>query len=125
MGPTHPDGVCFPNTGPMREASWIPAAAAFVVLAACGGGGSEVLVKGFRFQPTQLAVGVGDTVTWQQQDNTTHTITAGRPGSPSGEFDHRGFDQGDEFAFTFEQPGEFRYFCAIHPEGMRGTVTVE
>jgi plastocyanin len=30
---------------------------------------------------------------------------------------------GNEFTETFETPGSFDYFCAIHPE-MRGTVTV-
>ncbi len=84
-----------------------------------------MVVKGFRFQPAQLTVDVGDTVTWQQQDNTTHTLTAGNPSSPSGQFDHQEFGRGEEFAFTFERSGEFPYFCSIHPEGMRGTVKVQ
>jgi plastocyanin len=107
----------------MKRVVWTSATAA-LVLASCGGGGGEVLVKGFRFQPAELAVDVGDTVTWQQQDNTTHTVTAGTPGSESGLFDHRGFGRGDDFSFTFDRVGEFPYFCAIHPEGMRGTVEV-
>lgn len=99
-------------------------AAALVALAACGGGGPEVLVKGFRFQPRDIAVAVAGTVTWSQEDNTLHTITSGTPGDPTGLFDHRDFGQGDAFSFEFDEAGTFRYFCANHPEGMRGTVRV-
>jgi plastocyanin len=108
----------------MRRVVWVSAACAFVVLAGCGGGASEVLVRGFRFQPARLAVDVDSTVTWQQQDDTTHTVTAGTPASESGLFDHRGFGQGDTFSFTFDRTGAFSYFCSIHPEAMRGTVEV-
>ncbi len=90
----------------------------------CGGGGADVLVKGFRFQPKEITVAVGSSVTWKQQDNTLHTLTAGTPGKESGVFDHRDFGQGNEFSFTFEESGTFPYFCANHPEGMRGTVRV-
>lgn len=95
-----------------------------LAIAACGGGGTPVLVKGFRFQPRSASVAVGETITWTQTDNTIHTITAGTPGRPSGAFDHQDFGQGESFSFTFERAGDFPYFCSIHPEGMRGEVKV-
>jgi plastocyanin len=102
---------------------WI--AATLTALAACGDGGAEVRVSGFRFQPKQVTVAAGEPVTWKQQDDTTHTITTGTPNDPTGQFDHRDFGRGETFAFTFEQAGTVPYFCAIHPEGMRGTVEIE
>jgi plastocyanin len=93
---------------------------------ACGGSsGAEVLVKGFRFQPKQITVSVGGTVTWVQEDNTVHTITSGTPNDQTGLFDNKEFAQGEEFSFSFERAGTYPYFCRNHPEGMRGTVTVE
>jgi plastocyanin len=90
---------------------------------ACRGSGERVLVKGFRFQPRAINVSPGTRVVWQQEDNTIHTITSGAPGRRSGLFDHRRFEQGDEFSFTFSSKGTFRYFCDIH-KSMRGVVTV-
>ncbi|HYZ93154.1 MAG TPA: cupredoxin domain-containing protein [Actinomycetota bacterium] len=88
-------------------------------LTACGGpGDTEVLVKGFRFQPREVTVGIGETVTWSQQDDTLHTVTS------EGLFDSKDLAQGETFSFTFERAGSYRYLCEKHPEGMRGTVTV-
>jgi plastocyanin len=93
---------------------------------ACGSNaGAEVLVKGFRFQPKRLTVPVGGTATWSQEDNTLHTITSGTPNDETGLFDHEDFGQGERFSFTFESAGTYAYFCMNHPEGMRGSVTVE
>jgi plastocyanin len=91
--------------------------------AACRGSDARVLVKGFRFQPKTMTVAAGTEVTWRQEDNTIHTLTSGVPGNKTGTFDRRSFGQGDEFSFTFSEPGTFRYFCDIH-ESMRGLVTV-
>ncbi len=107
----------------MGTSKVLVAAALLSVITACGGGGAEVLVKGFRFQPDQIEVATGDAVIWRQQDNTTHTITAGKPSEQSGLFDHE-VGKGEEFSFTFDEAGSFSYFCRIHPEGMRGTVEV-
>jgi plastocyanin len=99
--------------------------ASLATAAACGGSGADVLVKGFRFQPKEISVPVGGTVTWSQEDNTVHTVTSGTPNDETGLFDHEDFGQGETFSFTFERAGTFPYFCMNHPEGMRGTVTVE
>lgn len=123
---SNPDPLGRPNTAVMKRlVALLVAGGGLLSYAACGGGGAEVLVKGFRFQPARATVAAGGTVTWKQQDNTTHTITAGVPGRPLGTFDRRDFGRGDEFSFTFEKTGRFSYFCRRHPEGMRGSVDVE
>lgn len=71
-----------------------------------------------------LTVKAGTTVVWANLDKAPHTVTA-----DNGEFDSGVMNQGDTFSFTFNQPGDFPYFCELHGNrggvGMAGTVTVE
>jgi plastocyanin len=39
-------------------------------------------------------------------------------------FDSGTLAQGETFEFTFEEAGEFDFFCSVHPD-MTGTITVE
>jgi plastocyanin len=85
-----------------------------------GGGGAEVSEEGIAFNPAEVTVGVGDTVTWTNDDSVPHDVTAdsfssGEPG---------GMSPGDTFEHTFEEAGTFDYVCTVHP-GMEGTVVVE
>lgn len=71
------------------------------------------------FQPPGIEVAVGGTVTWENIDgDDDHTVT-----STDGAFDSGVLPVGSAFEHTFDGPGSFAYFCAIHPE-MQGTVTV-
>lgn len=79
----------------------------------------KVAIKGFKFVPADLTVKVGDTVEWTNEDSAPHTATA-----DLGEFDSDRLVQGDSFSFTFQNKGDFSYFCAIHPS-MKGSVIVE
>ena len=47
-----------------------------------------------------------------------HTVT-----SADGIFDSGFLNEGDTWSHTFDEPGEFEYFCAPHP-WMRATVIV-
>ena len=60
---------------------------------------------------------------YAKNNQAFHTVVAGEPGNPSGLFDSDVFDQDEEFIFTFTQPGEFRYFCKLHP-WTTGTIVV-
>jgi plastocyanin len=85
-----------------------------------GGGATEVSEEGIAFNPAEVTVGVGDTVTWTNNDSVAHDVTAdsfssGEPG---------GMDPGATFEHTFEEAGTFDYVCTVHP-GMEGTVVVE
>jgi plastocyanin len=70
------------------------------------------------FNPAQLDVAAGTTVTWMNTDSTAHTTTSDGPGWNSGTLQPRA-----QFSTTFSDAGTFRYHCAIHP-GMVGTVVV-
>jgi plastocyanin len=70
------------------------------------------------FNPDQLDVAAGTTVTWTNTDSITHTSTSDGSGWNSGNI-----APGGQFSMTFPNAGTFPYHCAIHP-GMVGTVTV-
>ena len=44
-------------------------------------------IRVFQFQPGALEVRPGTRVMWTNQDDITHTVTSGVPGSPDGRFD--------------------------------------
>jgi len=75
------------------------------------------------FIPSTIEVGPGTTVTWENNDIVPHTVTSGAAGSPTGEFDSGLTDGGTTFEHTFEEVGEYPYFCLVHP-WMAGTVFV-
>lgn len=80
---------------------------------------TDVLIEGFAFDPPHIQVTAGDTVTWTGgTDEEAHTATA-----DDGSFDTGTMNEGDTAEITFDEPGEYSYFCEIHPE-MLGLVTV-
>jgi plastocyanin len=72
------------------------------------------------FNPNPLTISKGTTVTWMNNDSTTHTSTSNN----SGPWSSGSIDPGGTFSFTFQSSGSFAYHCAIHP-GMVGTITVQ
>ena len=77
------------------------------------------------FVPSLVAISPGDTVTWTNTDNAAHTITSGNVNNGhDGLFDSGLFNPGTTFSHTFEHPGEYPYFCHVHP-WMSGHVTVD
>jgi nitrite reductase (NO-forming) len=83
----------------------------------------EVDIRMFAFEDEVVEISVGDTVTWANHDATRHTVTSGVDGEPDGAFELSFDQQGDAASLTFDEPGEYRYFCAPHPF-MTGTVVV-
>jgi len=107
---------------------FLPAAAvlvATVVAAGCGGTGSSepvattkvTMAKSYRFDPGTIEVKAGDTVTWTNKDNFTHTVKV------DGQEDHK-VGRGDSVSITFDKPGRYDYVCTLHSKDMSGTVIV-
>jgi plastocyanin len=70
------------------------------------------------YAPSTVEVSAGTTVHWRNDDAVVHTVTA-RDGS----FNSGVMKTGVEFSQSFDEPGTYDYFCAIHPlQG--GTVIV-
>ena len=95
---------------------------------AYGGGGddsggaegtaTEPVIADFAFSPDPIEISAGDTVTWTNEDDFAHTVTA-----DDDSFDSDNIDGGGTFEQTFDEAGEFTYHCDIHNQ-MTGTVTV-
>jgi len=77
------------------------------------------------YDPEVVDVAVGDTVSWDNADNTVHTATSGQPPADAdGVFDSEMMSAGDVFEYTFTEAGSYDYYCTFHP-WMVGTVNVE
>ena len=85
--------------------------------------GSDVTIKLFQYQPGRIQVKAGTTVTWMNEDEIFHTVTAVAPEKQGGGFDASLDGKGKSFSFTFSQPGIYTYYCDRH-EHMRGEIEV-
>jgi plastocyanin len=83
-----------------------------------------------RFQPPEVHIGVGGKVTWSNNDNMAHDVTADDGSfrsSPTCEAATGTgcLGPGATWAHTFRQAGRFPYHCQLHGSpGMTGVVTV-
>jgi plastocyanin len=80
----------------------------------------KVTIANFAFAPADITIKKGTTMTWTNQDSTSHTVTEndGKNGPNASPM-----NQDQTYSFTFNETGTFHYHCIIHPE-MTGTVTV-
>lgn len=95
-----------------------------------GNGEEHVVMAGtddepFAFDPDELEIAPGDTVTWRWGTDT-HNVT---PTSQPEEADwpgHPGIENaGYEYSYTFEVEGTYEYECIPHADlGMTGTIIV-
>jgi plastocyanin len=77
-----------------------------------------------RFALPNIDISAGTTITWTNLDGAPHTVTAGDPGAVTGEFDSGVFNLGGTYSLAFDTPGQFAYFCVIHPS-MQAAVFVQ
>ena len=127
------------------HARWVSVALATLIVAACGGsdggdpGGPDpsptpapvqtttirlITSGGNRFEPANVEVPVGATVTFVWESGF-HDVTSA--GSPSFQSSGNPVSPPKTFPVTFTQPGTYTFFCSVHgtaTSGMRGTITV-
>ena len=101
--------------------------AAVLLAAGCGGSGisgpaektTEVtMAKSYRYDPERIEIQAGQTVTWTNEDNFTHTVQV------EGEDDHK-VERGENVSITFDKPGTYPYVCTLHRMDMEGEVIVK
>jgi plastocyanin len=90
----------------------------FLGVASASAEETNVMIDNFTFEPAQLTVKVGTTVTWKNRDDIPHTVVS------AGKFRSKTLDTDDSFSFTFTAAGDYKYFCSLHPH-MIGAIKVE
>jgi plastocyanin len=91
--------------------------------------GAAVTISNQAYSPTSVVVHPGETVTWTNNDQIAHSVTA-----DDGSFDSAGalcspsitlgcLQPGQSYAHTFASSGTFSYHCRVH-SFMHGTVVV-
>ena len=110
------------------EAAAAEAAAAVpqthIVETAMGSGAPGCETSNACYLPQDITISTGDTVLWDNVDTAAHTVTGGSPADgPSGVFDSSLLMAGLDYSFTFNDAGNYDYFCMVHP-WMVGSVTV-
>lgn len=78
-----------------------------------------VTISGFKFQPANLTIAAGDSVTFVNKDGAPHTATHNGGGFDTGRLSKNGKSK-----MRFSAAGTFSYFCAVHPN-MKAQIIVE
>jgi plastocyanin len=96
------------------------ALAAFLVLGS-GVRAEEAVVEiaNFTFNPPEITVKPGATVTWKNADDIPHQVV-----EDNTTFRSQALDTGETFSMTFANAGEIGYFCGLHPH-MKGKIIVK
>ena len=80
---------------------------------------AEVKIDNFAFTPGVITVKAGTQVTWINHDDIPHTVD-----STQGKFKSAAMDTDGTFQFRFTEPGEYPFYCRMHPK-MTGRVIVQ
>ena len=75
------------------------------------------------YLPTIITINQHDTITWINEDRGLHTVTTGYYDTPDGMIESEQIAPAETFSFTFDDTGQFHYYCRLHP-WMEGTVIV-
>ncbi|WP_107670817.1 plastocyanin [Cyanothece sp. BG0011] len=77
-----------------------------------------------KFEPSKVEISPGDTVKWVNNKLAPHNVVV----EGSSKLSHKGlvFSPGETFESTFNEPGEYTYYCEPHRgAGMVGKVIVK
>lgn len=80
---------------------------------------NSVTISNFAYSPAKITVKKGTKVTWTNNDSVEHNVI----GDDLKELNGPLLKKGESYSYTFDQVGEFSYYCGPHPY-MKGTVIV-
>jgi len=78
-----------------------------------------VKIENFTFNPAEITIKPGTTVTWENADDIPHSIVEN-----TAKFRSKPLDTGDKFTMTFNDTGEVGYYCGFHTH-MQGKIIVK
>jgi plastocyanin len=92
-----------------------------MLLMACGARADEAVVRieNFTFNPAEITVKPGTTVTWENADDIPHSIV-----EDTAKFRSAAIDTSEKYSMTFTNVGDVGYFCGLHPH-MKGKIIVK
>jgi len=76
-----------------------------------------VIIEDYKYQPAEITIKSGETITWINKDSVKHTATGDS-------FDSGLFGKDETFQQQFDEAGTYDYICTPHPY-MKGKVIVE
>ena len=84
---------------------------------------AEIKMKSLTYDPPQLEIKQGESVTWKNTAYTEHSATS--ENTPA-VFDTGMIQPGKESKpVRFDKPGVYKFHCALHGSTMTGTITVK
>ncbi|MBI2630201.1 cupredoxin family copper-binding protein [Candidatus Pacearchaeota archaeon] len=86
---------------------------------ASGNSQYNVEIKESSFNPSEITINKGETITWTNYDSAPHTITS----DSNKALDSPTLNQGETFSYTFETSGNYNYHCSFH-SSMKGKIIV-
>ncbi len=102
---------------------------------ACSAETVNVKMKSLSYDPKELAIRLGDSVTWSNAAFSKHTATSSNAAfskhTATSYDDGKTFDTGEiqpdatSSPMKFDKDGEFKYHCKIHGKTMSGTIVVK
>ena len=103
----------------------LPASLTVLLVGGCGESANSepvattevAMAKSYRFDPKTIEVEAGQSVTWTNEDNFTHTVQV------DGQEDLK-VERGESVSITFDEPGTYHYVCTLHSRDMEGEVIV-
>lgn len=84
------------------------------------GQGAAPKIIDFDFNPRDLSIDVGETITWTNTGQRPHTVS-----DRGGTFDTGPIAPGADGSITFSTPGRYFFFCRINPGKMNGVLEVK
>ena len=79
---------------------------------------TTIAIDNFAFTPAERTVKAGTTVRFVNHDDIPHNVVLA-----DGKVRSKALDTDDSFAYVFDKPGDFIYFCGLHPH-MKGEIKV-
>lgn len=84
------------------------------------GDDNVVVLENESYNPKELTIISGTSVTWVNKDFDLHSVTA-----DDGSFDSSTVSPEGSFSHTFKKPGVYPYHCIFHQPDMVGKVVVK